>query len=71
MGASAHGAQEVERQWQGRRMTIQRRRPEGMESATLNKRAEQVNKHTENTGNQVSVQEGIYRYRKWEVQKEF
>ena len=42
-----------------------------MESATMNKRAEQVNKHTENNGNQVSVQEGIYRYRKWEVQKEF
>ena len=65
--ASAHRAQEVERQWQGRRMMTQRRRPEGTESATLNKRAEQVNKWTENTGNQVSVREGIYRYRKWEV----
>ena len=67
MRASTHGAQEVERRWQGRRMMTQRRRPEGTESATLNKRAEQVNKCTENSGNQVSVREGMYRYRKWEV----
>ena len=68
MGAFVHGAQEAEWQWQGRRMKTQRRRrPEGTEAATLNKWIEQINKHTENNGNQISVQEGIYKYRKWEV----